>query len=207
LDDLFSYSRLARRDSLISADDDLRDVERQIRAESGMNGHLDVDIEMGEADANVPMPDASPKPAPLTNGASIKHTIGAVPLSPNSNAKVPNDSGDASPPRDSETALSANNPAPLSPPSSSDGTALNFLSNGGIPWYLEPFDPAGTSVSEERWTGQDVMRDMSEELSDLDDEIMQGLEADESLHSLTSPFKNGSGSTKSTKKGKSKRRR
>jgi hypothetical protein len=51
------------------------------------------------------------------------------------------------------------------------------------------------------------MRDMSEELSDLDDEVMQGLEADVSLHSLTSPIQTGSGSTKSTKKKKSKRRR
>ncbi|KAI9806014.1 MAG: nuA3 HAT complex component nto1 [Piccolia ochrophora] len=49
------------------------------------------------------------------------------------------------------------------------------MSVGGIPWYLEPFDPIGTTVHEERWTGREVVRGMSEELSEIDDEELQGL--------------------------------
>lgn len=41
---------------------------------------------------------------------------------------------------------------------------------GGVPWYIEPFDPVGTTIFEERWTGKDVLRDLSEELSDMDDD-------------------------------------
>ncbi|KAI9653609.1 MAG: nuA3 HAT complex component nto1 [Trizodia sp. TS-e1964] len=53
------------------------------------------------------------------------------------------------------------------------------LSYGGIPWYLEPFDPVGTIIHEERWTGREVLRGMSEELSELDEEELRGLVDDE----------------------------
>jgi NuA3 HAT complex component NTO1 len=49
------------------------------------------------------------------------------------------------------------------------------LAVGGIQWYMQPFDPVGTTVHEERWTGRDVMRGMSEELSDMDEEELEGL--------------------------------
>ncbi|KAL5115947.1 hypothetical protein ACEQ8H_006169 [Pleosporales sp. CAS-2024a] len=66
------------------------------------------------------------------------------------------------------------NGQPLSPPRS-EKNLLNALGNGGIPWYLEPFDIKGTTVHKERYTGRDVLRDMSEELSELDDDILDGL--------------------------------
>jgi NuA3 HAT complex component NTO1 len=49
------------------------------------------------------------------------------------------------------------------------------LAMGGIQWYMQPFDPVGTTIHEERWTGRDVMRGMSEELSDMDEEELEGL--------------------------------
>jgi NuA3 HAT complex component NTO1 len=63
---------------------------------------------------------------------------------------------------------------PLTPPRS-EKNLLNPLGNGGIPWYMEPFDIHGTTVHEERYTGREVLRDMSEELSELDDDILDGL--------------------------------
>ena len=53
--------------------------------------------------------------------------------------------------------------------------ALLFLYHGGTPWYVEQFDPRGTTVQEERWTGPEILRGMSEELSEMDDEELQGL--------------------------------
>lgn len=53
------------------------------------------------------------------------------------------------------------------------------LARGGIPWYMEPFDPIGTAIHEERWTGRDVMRGMSEELSELDEEELKDLMEEE----------------------------
>ena len=63
---------------------------------------------------------------------------------------------------------------PLTPPSSEKDLSASFA-NGGIPWYLEPFDPIGTTIHDERWTGREVLRGMSEELSELDDEEVDGL--------------------------------
>ncbi|KAJ5100250.1 hypothetical protein N7456_006302 [Penicillium angulare] len=53
------------------------------------------------------------------------------------------------------------------------------LAQGGIQWYMQPFDPIGTTIHEERWTGRDVMRGMSEELSELDEDELQDLVDDE----------------------------
>lgn len=63
---------------------------------------------------------------------------------------------------------------PPTPPLSSEGD-LHPLSNGGIPWYMEPFDPVGTTIEEERWTGRELVRGMSEELSDMDEDELSGL--------------------------------
>ena len=80
---------------------------------------------------------------------------------------------------------------PLSPPiSTSPSTAgpgnaasdpSDVFANGGVPWYLEPFDPVGTTVHTERYTGRDVLRDMSEELSDIDDDTLTELAVNGSL--------------------------
>ena len=77
----------------------------------------------------------------------------------------------------SVTSASKSFPAPLppTPPLSSSSDLQTPLSNGGIPWYMKPFDPAGTTVQEERWTGREVARGMSEELSDMDEEELSGL--------------------------------
>jgi NuA3 HAT complex component NTO1 len=40
---------------------------------------------------------------------------------------------------------------------------------------VEQFDPDGTTIHEERWTGPEVLRGMSEELSEMDEEELQGL--------------------------------
>lgn len=44
---------------------------------------------------------------------------------------------------------------------------------GGVPWYLAPFDISGTTVHEERWTGMETMRAMSETLSEMDEATLQ----------------------------------
>jgi NuA3 HAT complex component NTO1 len=46
---------------------------------------------------------------------------------------------------------------------------------GGVPWYLEGFEPAGTTVLDEAWPGREALRGISEELSELDDEALNDL--------------------------------
>ncbi len=69
-------------------------------------------------------------------------------------------------------------PEPVTPPLSSGGHSQP-LSEGGIPWYMDCFDPEGTTIGEERWKGRELVRGMSEDLSDMDEEELSGLvEAD-----------------------------
>jgi NuA3 HAT complex component NTO1 len=84
---------------------------------------------------------------------------------------------------ESDPQASRNGAEPLTPPRS-EKDLLAPLAYGGIPWYMEPFDPVGTTIHEERWTGREVLRDMSEELSELDDDELEDL-ADPSEFQLT----------------------
>ncbi|OJJ44894.1 hypothetical protein ASPZODRAFT_134303 [Penicilliopsis zonata CBS 506.65] len=74
--------------------------------------------------------------------------------------------------------LPAAQKAPPTPPLSFQGDQQAPLAQGGIQWYMQPFDPVGTTIHEERWTGRDVMRGMSEELSELDEEELEDLVGD-----------------------------
>lgn len=68
---------------------------------------------------------------------------------------------------------------PLTPPLSFQDDQNLPLAQGGVQWYMQPFDPVGTTIHEERWTGRDVMRGMSEELSELDEDELKDLVDDE----------------------------
>ena len=50
-----------------------------------------------------------------------------------------------------------------------------WRSAAGVPWYMQSFHPDGTTIEEEQWTGRDLVRSMSEDLSDMDEEEMSGL--------------------------------
>ncbi|PPJ53614.1 hypothetical protein CBER1_00417 [Cercospora berteroae] len=56
--------------------------------------------------------------------------------------------------------------------SNANGETHDVFAQGGVPWYLEPFDPLGTTIHEERYTGRAVLRAMSEELSDMDEDTL-----------------------------------
>ncbi|KAL8905481.1 MAG: hypothetical protein Q9171_006648 [Xanthocarpia ochracea] len=72
---------------------------------------------------------------------------------------------------------------PPTPPLSLASQSQPF-SSGGIPWYMEPFDPDGTTIQDERWTGRELVRGMSEELSDMDEAELSGLVRDESMEAM-----------------------
>jgi NuA3 HAT complex component NTO1 len=75
---------------------------------------------------------------------------------------------------------------PLSPPTSTSSSApaadaADVFAHGGVPWYLEHFDPMGTTIYDERYTGREVLRSMSEELSDMDEDTLTELKVSGSL--------------------------
>ncbi|KAK4955443.1 hypothetical protein LTR66_013441 [Elasticomyces elasticus] len=84
------------------------------------------------------------------------------------------------------SARAADTAHPLTPPISHASASVISaadraapLAQGGIPWYLEPFDPMGTTIHDERWTGREVLRGMSEELSEIGEEELQSMVVDD----------------------------
>lgn len=130
------------------------------------------------------------------------------------------DDGQAEASADSVPALSnsgSTNPStthhgPPSPDQEQD--LLAPLKYGGIPWYAQPFDPDGTTLYDERWTGREVLRHMSEELSDMDEEDVRALQ-DEEMADAALPMPSGEPATQtkasvpkaSRKKSRSRRYR
>lgn len=95
---------------------------------------------------------------------------------------------------------------PLTPPRS-EKNLLNPLGKGGIPWYLETFDIHGTTVHEERYMGREVLRDMSEELSELDDDELDGLADSDPVRPNDLPDATVAGIQKAVARKKQKRSR
>lgn len=137
----------------------------------------DGDVEMHDADADGSIEDN----VPVTNGG-LDNLDNPTPASKAASC--------ASSTHSHTIKTSSSKPTePLSPPistasahrpSTSNGNGQvgenDVFANGGVAWYLAPFDPVGTTVHEERYTGREVMRDMSEELSDMDEDTLMGLE-------------------------------
>lgn len=67
---------------------------------------------------------------------------------------------------------------PLTPPSSEKETTRPMLPQGGVPWYLEGFEPDGLTINDERYDGEKVLREMSEPLSEMDEEELTEMGVD-----------------------------
>lgn len=87
------------------------------------------------------------------------------------------DGGKKEPESHSGQEMTIVNPAqdPPTPPLSMQGVQNYRIGQGGIPWFAHVFDPDGISLYEERWSGRELMREMSEELSEMSDDELQGL--------------------------------
>lgn len=156
-------------------------------SEALTNGNIDPAI-LGD------IPAQNPDPVPeLTNGTTSTVPVAVPSKEPNPGHECTPESSNPNPTVNGITheAPTSNNvditkptnPAPTNqdhhepptPPLSSASDYHTALSAGSIPWYMEPFDPVGTTIFEERWTGREVARGMSEELSDMDEEELDGL--------------------------------
>jgi NuA3 HAT complex component NTO1 len=115
-------------------------------------------------------------------------------------------------------ALEHHQPPPPTPPISTGGARStsgqditmvdsNSLTDGGIPWHMKKFDPIGTTVLDKQWTGRDVVRGMSEELSEIDDDELKGMgEEMEGIEGEAPVIEGKTDPVTRTKKGKVKKR-
>lgn len=139
--------------------------------------------------------DPGPAPAPMAAAASMpgseSENIQAVDAhvvsDPTTIGIIKDDESDSS--QLPSQAMAAQQ-GPPTPPLSFEEDQQLPLAQGGIMWYMQPFDPIGTTIHEERWTGRDVMRGMSEELSELDEDELNDL-VDNELEEGTEAVPNG----------------
>lgn len=73
---------------------------------------------------------------------------------------------------------------------------------------MQSFDPSGLTFHEESWSGRDVARDGSEELSELDDIEMTGAdkEMEEKANAIALESPRGASSTRGRGKGSGRAR-
>ncbi|OJD11930.1 hypothetical protein AJ78_07403 [Emergomyces pasteurianus Ep9510] len=119
--------------------------------------------------------DAKPGSISETNGILTEIPRKASPTSQHIEGRAKNEAGSTSSGGVQMTAPTS--PAPRVVSLDTEDQAP--LSQGGIQWYMQPFDPVGTTVHEERWTGREVLRGMSEELSEIGEDELRNLVGDE----------------------------
>jgi NuA3 HAT complex component NTO1 len=97
--------------------------------------------------------------------------------------------------------------APLTPPRS-EKDLLAQVANGGIPWYMDSFDILGTTIHDEVWS-QEIGRALSEDLSELDDDELNGLADSDDVSPTdgTAPETNVSDALDAQRKAKQRKRR
>ncbi|KAI0834958.1 bromodomain and PHD finger-containing protein [Hypoxylon sp. FL0890] len=79
-------------------------------------------------------------------------------------------------------------PAPPTPPQSNGSLGhqpTDPLTDGGVVWYLQDFEPEGTSATQEQWQGRNAVRSLSEELTEIDDDELKGLGKEINQESIT----------------------
>ena len=135
---------------------------------SAVAGATDDDTEMRDTDEPATLPSSTKKQTPASKSArhpSPTHNL--IPAKPTSSGEKPTEP--LSPP------ISTDSHLPAKPTMEATAADTDVFAQGGVPWYLTPFDPVGTTVHEERYTGREVLRDMTEELSDMDEDTLTEL--------------------------------
>ena len=165
---------LSRRGSLAESEVIVESVE--VPKINGVSTPHDEDVEMTDA--------ASGEQEQLPNGTH-EEVATAIEQVETATLPVKNGNGTHTPPPSTngikhdplaiEEAVQDPPIEPPTPPMSLEGQNQPTIGAGGIPWYVEQFDPDGTTVYEERWTGQQVLREMSEELSEMDEDELGAL--------------------------------
>ncbi|KAF9874008.1 bromodomain and phd finger-containing protein [Colletotrichum karsti] len=108
------------------------------------------------------------------NGKAAEKSDGAIPATMPPSDTPPETNGYVSMSRPSQ-------PAPPTPPQSNGSLgneSTDPLSEGGVPWYFKEFKPKGTTIIEEQWTGREAIRSLSEDLTDMDEQELEGLAFD-----------------------------
>ena len=164
--------------------------DHQITVADGVNGEdkddsgdpMDVEEDAASKTDNIKVKTASPQKGAKVNGTTPSGDLEADGAVQKPDMPVTNGVDAADTPPGTNGYVPVSNPTqagPLTPPQSNGSLGrgpTDTLTEGGIPWYLKPFDIEGTTAVEEQWAGRDALRALSEELTDMDDDELNDLE-------------------------------
>ncbi|KAI0128617.1 bromodomain containing 1 [Xylariales sp. AK1849] len=164
-------------DDEAAADDEQEQVDVVMGEEEGEKAQDESNIEVDTSE----LEDAKAGAVPLASG-SVAERAQETQEKPDEDVKNGDEPLDTPPATNGYVAApQTSQPGPPTPPQSNGSLGqehTNILVNGGIPWYLRSFEPEGTSVVLQQWPGKDVMRSLSEELTEMEEDELKGLGAD-----------------------------
>lgn len=194
---------------IIVADHETKTAHHGGAQEDGDRMQIDDAVEVEAGSIEVDTSGADNSVVKVNGVASSTSSVAGQENQPSDLAKVdvhqPNSTHKVSgtPPSDGSyvhhQALPALQTGPLTPPQSNGGLGAggasgpaDVLTDGGLPWYLKSFHVDGTSAAEDKWAGRDAVRSLSEDLTDMDEEELNGLEFDVEDSTITASPVNAS---------------
>ncbi|EME49606.1 hypothetical protein DOTSEDRAFT_68407 [Dothistroma septosporum NZE10] len=172
LDSMGLFASAATRELDVDGDEEVESVDRRRTASDASAVADDAVVHLNVAGKEDTIPILDDKTATGSKAVGYASSI------PDHSSKTRNDN----PAEPLSPPISRSSCAPNGQGGSTSGDDSNALpesqdvfAHGGVPWYFEPFDPVGTTIHEERYTGRAVLRDMSEELSDMDEDTLTEL--------------------------------
>ncbi|KAJ8130772.1 hypothetical protein O1611_g2858 [Lasiodiplodia mahajangana] len=193
------------------------------RDESGDVTMVDVDNQATSTDSNIEVDTSAMETEMLVESAQV--TTDVIPVSNSEAMEIkPEASGTSdvqsvnTPPATNGyvSAPTTSQPAPPTPPQSNGSLGrqpIDALTDGGVLWYLQEFEPQGTSAAQEQWNGRNQERSLSEELTEIDDDELKGLGVEINQESITAspadtaPIVDGANHISPTKKATKPKKR
>ncbi|KAI1113235.1 hypothetical protein F5Y14DRAFT_228580 [Nemania sp. NC0429] len=165
------------------------------RDENGDVAMLDADNQATSTDGNIEVdtsamePDAQFESAQVAADAAPVPTSEALETKPDVSGSTDVQSVNTPPATNGYISVpTIAQPAPPTPPQSNGSLGrqpMDVLTDGGILWYLQEFEPHGTSAAQEQWDGRNLERNLSEELTEIDDDELKGLGVEINEESIT----------------------
>ena len=190
---------------IVTAGDESEDITMvDTNQATATDGNIEVDTSLIEGGSQFEAAQATTDATPVLDSGA-----GAAEMKPDMGGTTDAQSINTPPATNGYIGVSTTSqPAPPTPPQSNGslgGQPIDTLTNGGVLWYLQEFEPEGTSAAQEQWNGRNVMRSLSEELTEIDDDELKGLgvEINESITASpadTTPIVDGTNHISPTKK-------
>ncbi|KAI2642530.1 hypothetical protein GGS21DRAFT_498340 [Xylaria nigripes] len=152
----------------VNGDVAMADADNQA---TSVDGNIEVDTSVIDTDVKVEDTQVIADAEPPLDSQAVEKPDETRTIDPPSANTPPGANGYMSVPITSQ-------PVPPTPPQSNGSLGrqpMDPLNDGGILWYLQEYEPEGTSAAQEQCNEREAERSMTEELTEIDDDELKGL--------------------------------